>query len=102
MALLEQVIVEAESAQTLVQDDGRVTGEDDRRAILDHVMRIRALVKRVEATLGPRILDPSSKPSGYASRPTSTLIEHEESGQRGLERLHLDRATPGLKGRGPV
>lgn len=73
MALLEQVIVEAERAQTLVQDDGRVTGEDDRRAILDHVMRIRALVKRVETTLGPKILDPSPKPAGSASRPTSKL-----------------------------
>lgn len=72
MALLEQVIVEAERAQTLVQDDGHVTGEDDRRAILDHVMRIRALVKQVETTLGPKILDPAPSP-GPAFRPTSKL-----------------------------
>lgn len=57
MALLEQVIVEAESAQRLVQDDSRVTGESDRRAILDHVMKIRVLVKDVERALGPKILD---------------------------------------------
>jgi hypothetical protein len=57
MALLEQVIVEAESAQHLVQDDSRVTGESDRRAILDHVMKIRVLVKDVERALGPKILD---------------------------------------------
>lgn len=74
MALLEQVIVEAERAQTLVQDDGRVTGEDDRREILAHVMRVRALVKQVEAALGPKILGPPSQPPGpSSSRLTSKL-----------------------------
>lgn len=68
MALLEQVIVEAEHAQMLIQDDGRVTDESDRRAILAHVMRIRAIVKDVEAALGPKILDPVEKRS--AGRPT--------------------------------
>lgn len=72
MALLEQVIVEAERAQTLVQDDGRVTGEDDRREILNHVMRIRALVKRVETALGPKILDSTPPPSSRSS-PSSRL-----------------------------
>lgn len=56
MALLEQVIVEAEHAQMLVQDDGRVSGEEDRRAILAHVMKIRSLVMGVERALGPKIL----------------------------------------------
>lgn len=56
MALLEQVIVEAEQAQALVQDDSRVTGESDRRGILDHLMKIRSLVMDVERALGPKIL----------------------------------------------
>ena len=56
MALLEQVIVEAEHAQMLVQDDGRVTDESGRREILNHVMKIRSLVKDVEKALGPKIL----------------------------------------------
>jgi hypothetical protein len=58
MALLEQVIVEAEKAQHLIQDDGRVTGEADRRSILDHVLKIRSLMMDVERVLGPKVLGP--------------------------------------------
>lgn len=57
MALLEQVIVEAERAQALIQDDSRVTGESDRRDILAHVMKIRSLMKEIELVLGPKILN---------------------------------------------
>ncbi len=56
MALLEQVIVEAEHAQQLVQDDGRVTDEFDRRAIKDHLMKIRSTVMEIEKALGSKVL----------------------------------------------
>lgn len=75
MALLEQVIVEAEQAQMLVQDDGRVTDENDRRAIKDHLMRIRSIVMELEKTLGTKILTPESRPTTQGtSGPTLTGI----------------------------
>lgn len=80
MALLEQVIVEAERAQRLVQDDGRVTDENDRRAIKDHVMRIRALVMDVEKALGTKILTdppPARLGPGPEYRPTKKSIRRQ-------------------------
>ena len=57
MAGLERIISEAEAAETCIQDDGLVTGETDRRTILNRLMNIRAACHAVEVALGPHILD---------------------------------------------
>lgn len=56
MALFEQIIFECEHAQSLIQDDSLITGEQDRRSIMSHVMKIRYLSKQIDITLGSKIL----------------------------------------------
>jgi hypothetical protein len=57
LAHLERIVVEAERGEALVQDDGLVTDERDRRAILDALAAIRAACREVEIALGAKIID---------------------------------------------
>jgi replicative DNA helicase len=52
MALLEQVISTASEAESFIQDDSKITGNEDRRQIRERMMHIRALTFEIE-----RILD---------------------------------------------
>ena len=57
MAGLERIIAEAEAAEALVQDDGWVTNELERRTILNRLSNIRAAVHEVELALGPKVME---------------------------------------------
>ncbi len=51
MSALERIILRAEEAEALIQDDSRVTGIEDREGLREKMRAIRALTIEVEQAL---------------------------------------------------
>jgi len=52
MGLLEQIARAVEEAEGLIQDDGHITGLEDRREIRAQMLHIRALTLEIDQLLG--------------------------------------------------